>query len=537
MKKTRKVISIILSAFMLMQMMTGVVFASSLAPSNLRWITGRDLGWNNDDKGLIAWDIVDGYDLYIIYIYKDNVQISNCLTERDEDYDFGYESVWGDIKSGGTGNYTVKVATYGGNWDDFDKYENDEDIPVLGVSEMSEPFTYVGDAATSKQESNNTEPAITAESSDNTAFATQTESKTAVSATGEIECPSAVKVCYDLGIMPDVYENANKIVTYDEFNKIVANLLGDSRTIESTNENITLGHALDVLCEITLRTSSNEEIIFYSGMKKNIEIDNSANITYAQLAKVIYNALIYTKIRIGEGGYVRDLRGEWVRETEKKVTGGLLYNKGYVKYIGDVAVSGDTATVSGKLYNQENKSGKSVENVKLSISDKDLKSGDDYLLFVKDDAIISAVSANGAKTETVSKDITPPTVITLTIGDVNATVNGKSVSNDVAPKIVNDRTMLPIRFVAEALGAEVGWNEYSQSVSINWPTKVYISIKIGSNYASVAENRRPEEQVKLDSPAFVENDRTYLPLRFIAEKLGADVQWDDATQTITITKQ
>jgi len=313
--------------------------------------------------------------------------------------------------------------------------------------------------------------------------------------------------------------------------------LGDSRTIEGTNENITLGHALDVLCEITLRTSSNEEIIFYSGMKKNIEIDNSANITYAQLAKVIYNALIYTKIRIGEGGYVRDLRGEWVRETEKKVTGGLLYNKGYVKYIGDVAVSGDTATVSGKLYNQENKSGKSVENVKLSISDKDLKSGDDYLLFVKDDAIISAVSANGAKTETVSKDITPPTVITLTIGDVNATVNGKSVSNDVAPKIVNDRTMLPIRFVAEALGAEVGWNEYSQSVSINWPTKVYISIKIGSNYASVAENRRPEEQVKLDSPAFVENDRTYLPLRFIAEKLGADVQWDDATQTITITKQ
>ena len=234
---------------------------------------------------------------------------------------------------------------------------------------------------------------------------------------------------------------------------------------------------------------------------------------------------------------MRDLRGEWVRETEKKVTGGLLYNKGYVKYIGDVAVSGDTATVSGKLYNQENKSGKSVENVKLSISDKDLKSGDDYLLFVKDDAIISAVSANGAKTETVSKDITPPTVITLTIGDVNATVNGKSVSNDVAPKIVNDRTMLPIRFVAEALGAEVGWNEYSQSVSINWPTKVYISIKIGSNYASVAENRRPEEQVKLDSPAFVENDRTYLPLRFIAEKLGADVQWDDATQTITITKQ
>ena len=42
------------------------------------------------------------------------------------------------------------------------------------------------------------------------------------------------------------------------------------------------------------------------------------------------------------------------------------------------------------------------------------------------------------------------------------------------------------------------------------------------------------EEVKLDSPAFIENDRTYTPIRFISENLGAEVAWDEATQNVTI---
>ena len=540
MKKTNKVISIILSAFMIMQMMTGMVFASSLAPSNLRWITGRDLGWNNDDKGLIAWNLVDGYDLYIIYIYKDNVQISTCLTERDEDYDFGYEIVWGDMKSGGTGNYTVKVATYGGNWDDFDKYENDEDIPVLGVSEMSEPFSYVGDA-TAKQESNNTEPVITAGSSDNNTSATQPESKTAVSATGEIECPSAVKVCYDLGIMPDVYENADKIVTYDEFMNIYYSFTGDTCRIDKKSDNITLEQICKAFCQYGIPDDSlyDEAVIGASkaGYLDGVHIyrDREVNITYAQLARIIYNVLTGIKLEITVyNAYGPD------PSSVATVKNGALYDYGYVKYKGDVIVSGDTATINGWLYDWKNYDGIAVKDVVLSIADKDLTSGSDYELFVKDDTIVSAISLANLKNEKVSKDMTPPTVITLTIGDVNATVNGKSVVNDVAPMVINDRTMLPIRFIAEALGATVGWDEGSQKVSVK-STNAHISIKIGEKSAEVAVKKTPDympiESVKLDSPAFIENDRTYLPLRFVAENLGAEVQWDGATQTITITKQ
>lgn len=122
------------------------------------------------------------------------------------------------------------------------------------------------------------------------------------------------------------------------------------------------------------------------------------------------------------------------------------------------------------------------------------------------------------------------TSIILTIGQKDASIDGKTVSNDVAPKIVNDRTMLPIRFIAEALGAKVDWIEESQTVKIT-AENIDISLVIGEDFATVNG-----EKIDLDSPSFIENDRTYLPIRFVSEKLGADVKWDDATQTVNITK-
>lgn len=122
------------------------------------------------------------------------------------------------------------------------------------------------------------------------------------------------------------------------------------------------------------------------------------------------------------------------------------------------------------------------------------------------------------------------TSIILTIGKKDADINGKTVANDVAPKIVNDRTMLPIRFIAEALGAKVDWIEESQTVKIT-AENIDISLVIGEDFATVNG-----EKIDLDSPSFIENDRTYLPIRFVSEKLGADVSWDDVTQTVSITK-
>ena len=125
--------------------------------------------------------------------------------------------------------------------------------------------------------------------------------------------------------------------------------------------------------------------------------------------------------------------------------------------------------------------------------------------------------------------------IVLTIDEHDALVYGTTKTNDIAPKVVNDRTMLPARFVAENLGATVEWDGEKQLVTITGKNEkqedVTILITIGSDYAKVNG-----EEVKLDSPAFVENDRTYTPIRFISENLGATVKWNETEQTVTIQR-
>lgn len=139
----------------------------------------------------------------------------------------------------------------------------------------------------------------------------------------------------------------------------------------------------------------------------------------------------------------------------------------------------------------------------------------------------SSVSKPVSNTDT---EKTAKEQIVLTIGKKEALVFGETKVNDVAPLIRNDRTMLPARFVAENLGADVKWDNDTRKVTI---TKDDITIIITINSQTALVNGKA---IVLDSPAFIENDRTYTPLRFIAEKLGADVEWNGETQEVTITK-
>ena len=117
----------------------------------------------------------------------------------------------------------------------------------------------------------------------------------------------------------------------------------------------------------------------------------------------------------------------------------------------------------------------------------------------------------------------------MTIGQKEALINGVSKSNDVAPVIVNERTMLPIRFIAEELGAKVDWEQETQTVKVDFEDNI-ITVVIGQDKAFVNG-----EEIQLDATAVVENDRTYLPIRFIMENLGADVEWDKDNQQVIIT--
>jgi len=130
--------------------------------------------------------------------------------------------------------------------------------------------------------------------------------------------------------------------------------------------------------------------------------------------------------------------------------------------------------------------------------------------------------------EFVEADAAGKSEIVLTIGSNIVMVDGEPVVNDVAPIIRGERTFLPIRLIAEALGATVAWNEADQSVAIV-KDGLEIVIYIGQAFALV--NGDP---VALDEAAFIENSRTYLPLRFIVENLGAAVTWDGVSKTVTV---
>ncbi len=111
--------------------------------------------------------------------------------------------------------------------------------------------------------------------------------------------------------------------------------------------------------------------------------------------------------------------------------------------------------------------------------------------------------------------------------------NGTEMEFESAPYIKNDFTMVPFRAIFEAMGATVGWDQDSKSVVGYLETEddfIDIGMQIDLPYAFVRG-----EKVDLDIPAEITDDFTFVPLRFVAENLGADVEWDHDNYTVIIT--
>ena len=120
-------------------------------------------------------------------------------------------------------------------------------------------------------------------------------------------------------------------------------------------------------------------------------------------------------------------------------------------------------------------------------------------------------------------------------GKINLYVNGRQVFPDSDPVIVNDRTFVPIRFVAEAMGCKVSWNDFIQTARIEGG-KTTIDIIVGDySILKFTEGEMPQE-IALDVPSQLINDRTYIPIRAVAEAFGAAVDWDEITQSVFISQ-
>lgn len=114
---------------------------------------------------------------------------------------------------------------------------------------------------------------------------------------------------------------------------------------------------------------------------------------------------------------------------------------------------------------------------------------------------------------------------------INITVDGMPLDTPVAPRLVEGRTLVSIRYVSEAVGANVAWNGNSQQVTVTRGSD-RILLTIGQTSASVDGQTMP-----LDVAPQLVDSRTMVPIRFVAEALGLGVAWDGPTRTVEIQRR
>jgi len=122
------------------------------------------------------------------------------------------------------------------------------------------------------------------------------------------------------------------------------------------------------------------------------------------------------------------------------------------------------------------------------------------------------------------------TTIELQIDNDVAYVDGNPKKIDAKPYISNGRTFVPLRIIAEGFGAEVIWVPETKGINITLGERV-ISMQIGSTKAIINN-----KVVNLDAPPEIKDGRTFVPIRFVSEALGATVDWNEKTRTVMITR-
>ncbi|HWQ22255.1 MAG TPA: stalk domain-containing protein [Clostridia bacterium] len=124
-------------------------------------------------------------------------------------------------------------------------------------------------------------------------------------------------------------------------------------------------------------------------------------------------------------------------------------------------------------------------------------------------------------------------LVSFAIGSTWLTIDGRQTALDAAPAIRNGRTFLPVRAIVEAFGGTIAWHAELRVISISLNGRG-ISLQIGNQQAYVDGIQTPVDASDSNVVPIVISGRTFLPIRFVAESLGLRVEWNPATQTVTV---
>ena len=123
---------------------------------------------------------------------------------------------------------------------------------------------------------------------------------------------------------------------------------------------------------------------------------------------------------------------------------------------------------------------------------------------------------------------------TLVIGNKEISHKNGTVTLDTAPYIENGTTFIPLRGLLELMGAELSWDADVQGITIvKGEVKIYLQVMYKN--VIVTTPQYGDAQFTLRAEPRITDNRTFVPIRFISEQLGYNVEWDGATQTVTIT--
>ncbi|WP_207800912.1 stalk domain-containing protein, partial [Candidatus Cryosericum odellii] len=120
------------------------------------------------------------------------------------------------------------------------------------------------------------------------------------------------------------------------------------------------------------------------------------------------------------------------------------------------------------------------------------------------------------------------TTIVVYIGKNTGTVNGKTTTLEQGAVIKNGRTLVPLRFITEAMGATLVWDAVTRTANITLAGNK-IALTIDKTVAKVNDY-----DVTLDAPAAIINSKTVVPMRFVAESMGATTAWNAALKQVTV---
>lgn len=124
-----------------------------------------------------------------------------------------------------------------------------------------------------------------------------------------------------------------------------------------------------------------------------------------------------------------------------------------------------------------------------------------------------------------------PSPVLAASDEIQVFLNGQTLTFDQPPVILGGRTMVPMAAIFNALGSDVKWDSSTQTVTARRGDTTVVLV-IGMQSALVNGHETP-----LSQAAQIIGGRTMVPLAFVAQALGADVQWDGATRTVTIKQE